>query len=343
MKFLRDIFETQVEATIAEDGAVEIGSLRFSPAEILRQLSDFESFYSEWRAESWLPEKLSLSKKILDHYDNARRFSDLCRAIDRQQVVPFVGSGMSVPSGFPAWANFLRQLLDRTQFDRKEFNSLIISGDFEEVAERLSREMPRKLFDEQFQGTFEAESPANIDGPVRMLPELFKAIVVTANYDNVVETIYLNNGISFEEVLSGADLEEFRRFKSQGRRCLLKIHGAHNRPRYRVLTKSEYDRAYAPSAPARKEFEMLFRNSSMLFLGCSLMADRTMQLLADIAKGDSSMPSHYAFLRAPAEDNIRLKREHFLAERHIFPIWYLDGHDESIEALLARLIDATTS
>jgi type I restriction enzyme, S subunit len=81
-------------------------------------------------------------------------------------------------------------------------------------------------------------------------------------------------------------------------------------------------------------------SNNLLFLGCSLGPDRTIQLVAEIAKSDKNMPKHYALLALPDTDDVRVDRENFLTERGIYPIWYDGGHDESITALLAGLLDA---
>jgi len=65
-----------------------------------------------------------------------------------------------------------------------------------------------------------------------------------------------------------------------------------------------------------------------------------MRLLKEVIDGDDKTPRNYAFMRRPADNATRLAREHFLAERKIFPIWYDGDHDQAIEALLFGLARA---
>ena len=81
-----------------------------------------------------------------------------------------------------------------------------------------------------------------------------------------------------------------------------------------------------------------FRTHSLLFVGCSLNPDRTVGLLAEVAKLDPGMPKHYAFLQYPNNSDVLREREHFLIERDIFPIWYPGDHDESIQALFVGML-----
>jgi hypothetical protein len=67
--------------------------------------------------------------------------------------------------------------------------------------------------------------------------------------------------------------------------------------------------------------------------------DRTLGLIAEVALSDSRMPRHFALLSLPDSDLARVDRENFLSARGIYPIWYDGPHDESIQALLAGLLD----
>ena len=105
-----------------------------------------------------------------------------------------------------------------------------------------------------------------------------------------------------------------------------------------MLGKSEYDKAYNNGSPVREELASIYRTRSILCIGCSLGPDRTVGLLAEVANSDSGMPKHYAFLKHPNDAAVLREREHFLTERDVFPIWYPNEHDESIQALLVGMM-----
>jgi len=195
--------------------------------------------------------------------------------------------------------------------------------------------MPSQLFNERFLQTFRPRINAQIAGPVRLLPHMFRSLVITTNYDNVIENLFGENW--FQHIVFGQSITNFRRFRSGGSHCLLKLHGQYNQPETRILTKLEYDAFYGDGCVGREEVALIFKNNSLLFLGCSLKDDRTMALMHDVASLDPNMPNHYAFLK---EEDPILEREHFLAARNIFPIWYQkdEAHDDAIEALLLGLI-----
>ena len=140
----------------------------------------------------------------------------------------------------------------------------------------------------------------------------------------------------------GADARELTKLLGENRRVLVKLHGRANSSRHRIFTKTEYDRYYEDDHAFESVIEAI-SNKTLLFLGCSLAVDRTLQCLARIVerRGHENVPRHYAFLKISKDEDEeeRLQRRDELAKANIYPIWYKDDHDESIEALLEKLAD----
>jgi len=223
-------------------------------------------------------------------------------------------------------------------FGLEDLKACLAAGDYEDAASRIFDGMPPQLFNECFESAFTARPTQTIDGAVRLWPFLFESIVITTNFDPVLEQVYDSKEKPFQEILYGTAVGEFRRKCINGSRCLLKLHGQHDVAHGRVLMKSEYDSFYDPRSDGREELTLIFRRGGLLFLGCSLYQDRTMSLLKEIADADKNMPRHFALLRLPPQEML-IEREHFLAERNIFPIWYDGEHCADIEALLVRVMD----
>lgn len=273
--------------------------------------------------------------ELLKFDSNHFRYNELKKLVQQGTVVPFIGSGMSAATGIPMWSNFLREMQRKADgLSAEELELLLQCGSFETAATRIFEGMPPRLFNEQFERAFVLDNTRIISGPVRYLPELFKSTIITTNFDRVIEHVYEKRNFPFQDTLYGTDIGRYRRIEQQNRRCLLKLHGDYSRSG-RVLTTEEYDAFYSPNCPGRIELALLFKTQSLLFIGCSLMGDRTMALLKEEADKDENMISHYAFLKHPDGDID--KRERFLTERSIFPIWYDDDHDKDIEALLLGL------
>ncbi len=342
---LKVIFEEQVafrlENGIVIGDSVFIGETEFLPVEILREDADaYQEEFNRWLGETWIPEQGDRLSQLLELHGNAKRYADLRQAVERSQVIPLVGSGMSAPSGCPIWSDLLRRIREYTVIDAANLDELLKTSAFEEAADLLASGMNPNLLNERVEHNLRIDNPELIDGAVRLLPAIFPNIVITTNLDDILEQFYNRCEAPFAHVLAGGELARFRQIKTPTDRFLLKLHGDCRRPDTRVLLKAEYEKAYAPGGIVRDEIALLYRTNHLLFLGCSLGPDRTVQLVADVAKSDKNLPKHYAFLALPSPDVLRVDRENFLSERGIYPIWYDTEHNESVTALLTGLLEA---
>ena len=247
---------------------------------------------------------------------------------------------MSAPSGFMLWGQFLHSLRSYSSTSQEELDSFLSQGQYEEAADLLLQDMGKPLFDERIEHDLRVEEPGAIAGAVRLLPELFPDLVLTTNLDDVLENTYEASEKRLIEILVGQEVERYRQLHSKGRSILMKLHGDCSRDAGRVLGVDEYNRAYASGGPASDSLALLYRTHPLLWLGCSLTLDRTVQLVGDVVGGDAKAPRHFAFLQAPDDDSDRALREKELTQRHIFPIWYEGDHDESIESLLVGILDS---
>lgn len=299
---LRWFFEEQIAFRLRDgtfvEGSVFIGETEFLPVETLREDKDaYQAEFSTWFDESWLPEQQDRCTQILKLHANSKRYDDLRDAVARRQVVPLVGSGMSVPTGLPTWSGLLRAIRAFTKIDLAGLEALLATAAFEEAADLIASSTNLNLLNERIEHELRVDDPGLIDGPVRLLPATFPDLVITTNLDDVLERHYRRCGREFNHVLPGADIARYRGIKTPTRRFLLKLHGDCRRAETRVLRQDEYEAAYAPGSVVREELTLLYRTNHLLFLGCSLGPDRTVQLIADVATRDRSMPKHYALLR----------------------------------------------
>ncbi|MGP9810989.1 SIR2 family NAD-dependent protein deacylase [Rhodopseudomonas sp. NSM] len=343
VRALEVLFEEQVVFRLSDgadvDGSVFIGETEFLPVEILcADKTAYRDEFKRWLNERWIPERAEEREHILSIHGNRKRFQDLLSATARKQVVPFIGSGMSAPSGLPTWSDLLRGIRRYTVVSDDALEGLISTSLFEEAADLLASAANRKLLNERIEHELRIDDQA-IDGPVRLLPEVFSSLVVTTNLDDILESNYRGCNVAFHHVLVGSDLGRFRQLKDPNQRILLKLHGDCRSAAGRVLLTSEYDAAYGVGSSPREELSLIYRSNHVLFLGCSLGPDRTVQLFNEVATSDSCMPKHFAFLELPSTEKKRIEREHMLTNGGIFPIWYEGPHDQALTALLAGLLN----
>jgi hypothetical protein len=337
VEFLRTFFHQELD----DEGEVTVAGETFIRHNILNDMAPepYRVAFTEW-LENRQIRLLEKASEILSHFDNRGRFEQLRTTFKKGAIMPFIGAGLSVPSGFPSWTSFLYQLCDESHVLSNDLKSLLDAGLYEEGAQLLYDDLGPALFNEAVQSTFSSLIvPA---GPVNYLPFLFpNTSVLTTNFDTIIETIYKGEGCQiFDIVQSGKVLSEVGRQISGGVRLLVKIHGDCRQSTDRVLLKSEYDSTYADAGDVEFFFNQVMFGRSILFLGCSLCDDRTIKKMKFLVSkyGPDKLPRHYAFLELKSGED-RVARKKFLAEANIFPIWYdEDDHDESIEALFLKLL-----
>lgn len=324
-----------------EEGEVDVAGYTFRRDNILKELEKegYQEAFNEWLQQRQL-DNISRANEILALHDNRRRFQKLKEIYTRGAIIPFVGAGMSMPSDYPSWTDFLYQVLDETNVDKETFISTITNGLYEEAAQMLDDALPYGSFLEQVENAFDHNQ--KICGIIQRLPLIFKHAVVTTNFDKVLNRCYENACCNFDEELLGPDAKEIQKSLGENKRVLVKLHGKASSSRNRVLTKNEYDKHYQNDQVLETVIEAI-SNSTLLFLGCSLNIDRTIQCLSRIAKrkGYQNVPRHYAFLKLNEGEDRRARKDQ-LATANIYPIWYTDDHDESIEALLEKLTEGVS-
>lgn len=327
-----------------KDGVLSIGDWAWTLADIvdMARRDDgsnlvFDSLFSEW-LEEWKKQRVEEAEQILTEYDQHDRFRRLVEAHRKNLVIPFVGAGMSIPSGYPGWTQFLRRQRKETLLPELVFEELLRQGRYEEAAQHIANEQGPGCFNESIDSAFACHK--EVAGPVGLLPYIFPVSAVTTNFDDVLERCFKDADAEFEAVLVAADCPRFRVERAEKKRLLLKLHGSAESCRGRVLTQKEYDTHYKDASVLTRTVKALYDSNHLLFLGCSIVDDRLLTAFRSYVQmeGHDNLLKHYAFLPAPQDEGERIRRKNALGDYHIYPIWYsTDRHDESIEALLIKL------
>lgn len=324
-------------------GTINLSGLVFNPVGLLDALDQelYNTAYMNWKNDIWLPEKNDRAQEWLKKNLCEVRFNNLCEAICRGNVIPFIGSGMSAPSGYPLWRNVLIKLSRHSSIGQSRLEELLNAQDYESAFFEIAADMPDVVFNECFQNLFPDRRNDPILGSVRFIPHIFpQSDVITTNFDRILEKAYRDyDGHGFDENLHGSHLTHFQRLNSEGRQCLIKIHGDRSWQDFRALTKNEYDVLYSPEGVCTSVLKRLFLSKTLLFMGCSLINDRPLEVFHQLSSETPGEQKHYALLHAPENEVKRLEREYWLAERSIFPIWYEGDHDECLETIFTVILD----
>ena len=337
MEYFRQRFIDELN----QEGDIEIRGVTWSRQEVLESMDSqaYEENFGEWTDQA----KEEAKQRVLEFLTAngcLERFRLLVHRFNSNQVVPFVGAGMSVPSGFLRWGEFLVSLIQGdAPHEIAAVQAMLVIGEFEEAAQHVhnvltpgvfSAEMAERLGSHQLQAI----------GSVNLLPHLFKGEVITTNFDYVLTNAYRDAALPFTNTICGADLRAAPARLGNDNHALLRLHGEADTANGRVLTLDEYNAVYTVGRELKGLLAAVMGVRSFLFMGCSLGSDRTLQALREVkAEAQVEIAPHFAFLPEP-DAPARLARRTFLEAAGIHPIYYPDGeHDQSIEDLLITIME----
>lgn len=255
---------------------------------------------------------------------NERRFEQLVELLATEEVVPFIGAGISSGGGFPTWADHLRQQGRTAGIPKQQVESWLQSGDYETVIAEIERLHGRDVFTQEIRDVFGRRG--QIQDITLLISELFNDTLITTNYDRLIELVYDTGGASRVQVISGSTVREL---PNPNKVTLIKIHGDFADPGHCILSKAQYDAAYGEAGldlqrPVPRSLARYYYNNSLLFLGCNLRNDRTLQVFhaAKAAAGDVLLPSHFSLEQAPEHLAELTARNVELSRLGITAIWY---------------------
>jgi molecular chaperone DnaK (HSP70) len=253
---------------------------------------------------------------------------------------------MSIPCGLPGWTRFLELELDRVGLTG-DGTRLLAAGQYEEAAGLVAEALGTSQFDALLLSRYGMEASIQLRGPVLRLPELALGPVITTNFDGVLEQVFARAGSAFHKIASGADASLLHDAIFDDERVLLKLHGDAGDPEHRVLTYQEYEGHYGddgereqyPVRPLPKLLEKLFTTRCLLFIGCSLVSDRSLRLLRQVKRLHAAPPQHYAIVEAPVDAQTLERRCDELETLNIRALWYPNGEHANIAELLAAILE----
>lgn len=267
---------------------------------------------------------------------------------ETSSIIPFIGAGMSYPI-FPTWKAFFEETLNTKRVkksDKEEVNILLKQDKYEEAASKLELALGKGAYLDVIKDSFHTDkiSKEKLDHmAVRFIPSVFKNnVVITTNFDHVLEKAYRNYGTEFSTVFTYCERSKVIAGEAvQGREHhLYKIHGDYSASDKIIFTKEQYDECYGTDFDSEyiEVLTELLQSKILLFLGCSLHSDRTMELLKKIAVKKKRI--HYALISQydnETEDELfdRIKR---LSDIGIRCIWYPAGKHEYVSIFLQELL-----
>ncbi|UPK14702.1 SIR2 family protein [Bradyrhizobium sp. 155] len=336
MEYFRQRFVEELN----DESVVKVRTFEWPPADVFQTMAphDYGAHFLDWVASQKQNAK-DRARDFLVRFGCLDRFNRLHTQLERQSVIPFVGAGLSRPTGFPLWGAFLQSLTIDFPAVVDQVRADLAAYQYEDGAQLLLDRMGPAVFGEAVQNAFGSRIKT-LKGPVQLLPLMFTRGCITTNFDYVLNRVYEASDCRLKGEFAGTRLTEAPRRLADEPHCLLRLHGEADSAQGRILTAAEYAACYGDDGNYRELFKLLIANTSLLFLGCSLSVDRTVRALREIKQAAVvETPRHFAFLPLN-EGTDREARRNELGQADIHPIWYPpEDPDQAIEDLLISLLE----
>lgn len=320
------------------------GEYRFGASEALYWIERTTYFdeYELWKSSS-------MDDRHRDAVDYLRAeglvadFVNMAAAIPRNRIAPFIGAGMSAFK-FPTWGAALAAMEAKSSgHDKMKFDAAMAAYDYLEAAQILW-DADQVIVENEVRTVFAKSHvpvlPSSV--PIRLLPRISKGCVITTNFDSVIETAL--DGEKLDGYMHGVQAaHNFTSKLLRGDRCIMKLHGDAENPASYIFTKAQYLAGYSDpfdfNKPLPNALRQIYLSHSLLFLGCGLEQDRTMDLFQHVKDTSGfTAPDHYAILPEPDPAGMAAKRSRLL-KLNIHPLWYPAGKREFVEKYLNLAID----
>lgn len=274
--------------------------------------------------------------ELINLRENRQRLNKIRE--NRKNTVPFVGAGISVACGLYTWRGLLDLLASEylTKNEREDYKNTTDYLKYAEAIVKASKnpDAVMRSIGEQFR-----KKEIHIEKSPYLLVSSFSNNIVTTNYDLILETAAkkFNNKEGFKVLLPCLSGQMTAAIQ-ENQKCILKMHGSIEETTSMVFSESQYDEFYGNNKPVPLFLETFFSGRSLLFVGCSLTKDRTMEILAKCINRNKSI-KHYAIVELPRDPDKEIEQRTCLSSVGIDPIYYPAGDYESVELLLEYLAE----
>ncbi|MCL2476580.1 SIR2 family protein [Candidatus Bathycorpusculum sp.] len=249
----------------------------------------------------------------------------------KAKVVPFVGAGLSADFGFPTWTAFLKEGFEIKKKKMPEKTSYLV------IAEQLRYEMGK----DEFYAFVRRKFSRDIDKSkiarkaVSFLPKLFPSLIVTTNFDRLLEQIHPKNPpVAYPQ--KNGPLLSYALEKENP--LIFKIHGSVEIAEDIIFTKDAYDDEYAQETDLVKGLHRCFSEDIFLFLGCSLEQDKPLEIWKEMIP---NLKDHIHYAILPCKEEKCTQRREELRKQNINVILYPSGKHDCVRVILKELLRAT--
>ena len=127
---------------------------------------------------------------------NEEAYSFLKEQVKKDNVIPVIGAGLSIWAEYPSWRNLLLENAKRDKKIEEQVEENLNEGRYDEAAEILHQVLGTsrwyRLLEKEFAPDFIEANRSKRPEYQNRIPEIFKNIVLTTNFDRCIEDLYGN-------------------------------------------------------------------------------------------------------------------------------------------------------
>lgn len=249
----------------------------------------------------------------------------------KRNIVPFIGAGVSCGCGLLTWYELLEELA-KDYFSQQEIKKLSELAAIEFVDEIVKKAGNISAIAHRISEIF-ASREINISDVPYILLEEFSPLIVTTNYDDIIEQASTKVPRGKIAALLPCLRGQFSSAIQLNEYKLLKIHGSIEESTSFVISSQQYDAAYRENGLVESYLRNIFSGKRVFFVGCSLEEDRTLEILKKCVEKNKELV-HYAINPRPEEEKDYLQRNAHLMSLGIYPIYFPQNDYGAISKLL---------
>ena len=191
--------------------------------------------------------------------------SELSRMVQDRNLVPFIGAGMSQGAGLPGWYGLLQPLADEIGYalpPREYVNGEALIEAAQAYVNQCGLHRLTVVLKERLDTTDKKPSMAH-----EALAALPVSMVMTANYDDLLERAFRQAGKRVHLVVRDADIP----FMKQGPEdvSIVKLYGDLSMPETLVLARQQYERFFLDRPLLVSLLKTELSRADFLYLGWS--------------------------------------------------------------------------
>lgn len=278
--------------------------------------------------------------ELVNYKANRKRLDRVKK--NRKNIVPFVGAGISKGCGLYAWQELLDKLAAEyftpAQIDHLKSEKDVLGYADKIVAAAGNSDMIMKRIGEIFDET----EAIHMDIPY-LLVSAFSSMVITTNYDTLLEEASIGSPLGAIKPLLPCHIGQMNEAIMLNDRRLLKLHGSVEEISSMILSTKQYKEYYGKRGNRGNRalpiyLKKIFEGKKLLFAGCSLDKDYTLDILKECVKQNPNI-SHFAIVPYLSNPKQQIKWQRKLTKLGIEAIYYPEGDFRAVGKLIHYLAD----